>query len=473
MQHEKPNVLILMTDQQATWSISAYGKHEVDTPNIDRLAKEGIRFEQCYTPSAVCTPSRGCFFTGRYPHSNGAYRNDIPLNLDEITFAQVLKDSGYKTGYIGKWHLNGGDSPGWLTKETSMGFEDCRYMFNSGHFKKMIEQENNINPIKVKNTQKIVTPISDMSDVGNEESYTTDWITNKAIDRIKRVKEQPFCYIVSYPDPHQPYVVREPYSSMYNPEEMSVPDSFYEECLPDWAENDTWGRHRYFNIDLEDRVNRLKKIKAMYCGEVKCIDDNIGRLLDTLEKNGQLDNTIIVFTTDHGDYMGEHGLLEKNNLYDSVYHLPLIMRWKEKLQPGRTIKEFFNFIDFQPTLLSMIGVECSGREQGKDLSSLIIDGVKKTDYVNEAFIHPSDVPRGGIITPEYELAYVGKGFEKNPQRVFADHILFDRKRDPNQLKNLFDDPEYEDIKKELTGMIKKHFKQYGVNSELLPDQLKY
>lgn len=471
MQPNKPNILIIMTDQQACWSVSAYGKHEVETPNIDRLAKEGVKFEQCYTPSAVCTPSRGCFFTGRYPHSNGAYRNDLPLHSDEITFGHILKEVGYKTGYVGKWHLNGGDSPGWLTKETSMGFEDCQYMFNSGHFKMMIEEENKVEGIRVKNKSGIIHPISDMSHVGNEESYTTDWITNKAIDKICSIDNQPFCYVISYPDPHQPYIVREPYSSMFDPEQMSIPDSFNEDYLPDWAENDTWGRHRYFSNDLEDRTNRLKYIKAMYCGAVKCIDDNVGKILEALDTSGQLDNTLIVFTTDHGDYMGEHGLLEKNNLYDSVYRLPFIVRWKGKLESGRSIQDYFNFVDFQPTLLSMLGITGSGKEQGNDLSDLIFNG--HGDGINEAYIHPSDVPRGGIITPEFELAYVGKGFVNNPQHIFKEHILFDRKKDPLQLHNLFGEPEYEDIIKELTYKIREHFKEYCVDSKFLPDPLKY
>jgi arylsulfatase A-like enzyme len=133
MANEKPNLLIIHTDQQSWWTLGCYGGTAVDTPNIDRLAADGALYSNFFTNSGVCTPSRGCFMIGRYPHSNGAYTNNVTLNRDEITFAEVLKRNGYRTGYAGKWHLDGTPRPGWVHPHRAMGFEDARFMFNRGH----------------------------------------------------------------------------------------------------------------------------------------------------------------------------------------------------------------------------------------------------------------------------------------------------------------------------------------------------
>ena len=128
--NRKPNLLVILTDQQSAWTLGAYGGDAVGTPRIDAVGEEGARFENFFTNSAVCSPSRGCLFTGLYPHVHGTYHNDIELNRDAVTFAQVLRDNGYETGYAGKWHLDGHKRrPGWMTPERSMGFTDCRWMF--------------------------------------------------------------------------------------------------------------------------------------------------------------------------------------------------------------------------------------------------------------------------------------------------------------------------------------------------------
>ena len=427
---DQPNLLIIHTDQQSCWTISRYGGTLVDTPNIDRIGKEGATFNNFFTNSAVCTPSRGCFITGRYPHAHGAYRNNIELNRDEVTLALALQRNGYETGYAGKWHLDGEPKPGWMVPSRSMGFEDCRYMFNRGHWKKITEDSNGI----AKESQYKV--------IGDEKTYTTDWLADKTIDFIKRSRKKPFFFMVSIPDPHTPFTVRSPYDTMFKTEDMPIPSTFSQKNLPRWAK--AIRRNGPYALKKPKREEVLRRNKAGYCGEVKCIDDNVGRILNCLDEQGILDNTIVVFTTDHGEYMGEHGMQAKNHLYETAYRIPLLVRWSKKIAKETVIDNIASTVDFKPTMLRLMGFEPTGTEQGYDASALLQG--KKTNWQDISFIHHSSLKQAGIFTPQYELAYVKDN----------DHILFDRVNDPDQVNNLFNDPKYKEIIEELAEQIVKH-----------------
>lgn len=441
---DQQNLLIIQTDQQARWTLSCYGGKEVETPHIDSLCQEGVRFDEFYTPSAVCTPSRGCFLTGEYPHVHGAYRNGMAINPDQTTFAHVLQERGYETGYVGKWHLAGDEAPNWLDKRYAMGFDKCDYMINNIHQKKVIERPGTHPALSY--------------EIGDKETYTTDWLTDKFIQMIEETGEGPFCYMLSIPDPHQPYCVREPYDTMFEPKDVWIPETFYEQELPDWAQDDEWGRKRYFPIDVEDREDKLRYIKSQYLGAVKCIDDNVGKILAHLEQNNLMDNTVIVFTTDHGEYMGEHGLLEKNNLYDSVYHLPLIIKSNQLFKGQRKINKYMSMVDFKGTILGLLGIG--------DTPAILKEEAIEEAWVDEIYIHPNDVPRVGIITPEYQLAYVGQGWQT--EREFTDHILFHRINDPNQTNNLFNQAAYQEVVEILTQKIVNHHKALKTPLESIP-----
>ncbi len=421
-----PNLLIIHTDQQSAWTVSAYGGTLLSTPNIDSLASEGAILKNFFTNSAVCTPSRGAFFTGRYPHAHGAYKNNIELNRDEITIAHVLQQNGYDTGYAGKWHLDGTPKPGWMTPDRSMGFEYCKFMFNRGHYKQIREQPDG-------------DPLLD--GMGDENTYTTDWLADKTVEFIDMPRTKPFFFTVCIPDPHTPFTVRSPYDTMYAPSNMTVPSTAHQSDLPNWANNSKFMGQG--NTQAE-REQWLQVQKARYCGEVKCIDDNVGKILDALRNSGQLDNTVVVFTTDHGEYMGEHGLMHKNQLYETAYRLPFLIRWPEKISAGTVVENIISTVDFQPTVLALMGIAPSGREQGKDASGLLQG--QNVNWKDESFIHHSSLERAGIFTPEFELAYVKD----------RDAILFDRINDPEQVNNLFDNPAYSGVVVELTRRIVKH-----------------
>ena len=430
---DQPNILIVHTDQQSWWTLSGYGGTVVDTPNIDRLAAEGAIFSNFFTNSAVCTPSRGCFVTGRYPHCHGAYTNNIPLNRDEITFAEVLKRRGYKTGYAGKWHLDGTPRPGWVHPERTMGFEHAEFMFNRGHWKKIEDGP-------MGDTQPTVYPYDIL---GDETTYTTDWLTAKALHFIDAREGEPFCFMLSLPDPHGPVDVRSPYDAMFRPEDMAIPNTFTDDALPDWAA--ALQANSPFGMGRPGREEQLRRFLALYFGEVKLIDDSVGRLMTALEARGLLDNTLVVFTTDHGEYGGEHGLHGKNHLYETAYRIPLLMRLPGRIPAGLRVDNVLSTVDFQPTILALLGFSACGREQGRDASCLLQDDGAAT-WDDVVFIHHSSHQMAAIFTRDFELGLVNGG----------DGILFDRHRDPDQMRNLFRDPGFRGIVRTLTHRIVEH-----------------
>ncbi len=429
-----PNLLVVHTDQQSCWTLSAYGGNEVHTPNVDRLAREGARFDQFFTNSPVCTPSRGCFVTGRYPHAHGAYRNSAELHRDEVTWASLLQRAGYATGYIGKWHLDGPGRTrgGWLRAERSMGFADCRWMFENAHWKRMIEQ-----PDGTVRTEK---EVGDPSERPDPSTYTTDFLTDKAIEFLEGHRAGPFCLMLSIPDPHMPWTVREPYASMYRAEDMRLPASLCQEDVPAWQQAmQTW---RDRSPPAEQQL--VREVKAQYCGEVKCIDDNVGRMLDRLDAWGISEHTAVVFTSDHGELMGEHGLMAKNALYATDCRVPLIVRWPERVRAGTVVSRVTSTVDFQPTLLSLLGVDPSGREQGADASAFLLGG--EVPWRDTAFVHHSSMEHLALFTPEHELVCGREG----------EHALYDRLTDSEQVHNRLRDPRMRDAVRDLFALLVDH-----------------
>jgi arylsulfatase A-like enzyme len=425
---KRPNLLIIHTDQQSSWTVSAYGGKEMTTPHIDSIAERGALFGNFFTNSAVCSPSRACLVTGRYPNSHGVFKNNIPMKKDEVTFATVLKKAGYETGYAGKWHLNGTPKPGWAKPSEGHGFEDCKHLFNRGHWKIIEEQPEG-------------EPRLSYKEIGDETTYTTDWLAAKTIEFIRKPRTLPFCFMVSIPDPHTPYTIRKPYDTMFNPEEMILPATI----------NEREGKAARVPKAYKKFEARLRKSKAQYCGEVKCIDDSVGRIIACLKKQGLFDDTIVVFTTDHGDYMGEHGLMGKNKPYETAFRIPLVVCWPKGIPRGLKIPEIFSTVDFAPTLLTLMGVKPGKRMEGNDASHLLLD--KKGKWENVSYSYHSSNNYAGLFTPEYQFMISKKDFtlKDAPSR-----ILYDRANDPDQTRNLIDDPKYKDLVHEFKRRVIRH-----------------
>ena len=430
------NLLIIHTDQLSNSFLSCYGKSPVHTPNIDSLANEGAIFNNFYTNSAICTPSRGCLMTGRYPNQHGAYKNNLNLNPDEVTFVMQLEKTGYKTGYVGKWHLDGELRPGFVHKFRSFGFADNKYMYNRGHFKKVDE-----------NWMKWVTPnFCAYSEIGDEKTYLTDWLTKKTIDFIDENAHNDFCHMLSIPDPHDPFTVRAPYDTMYPPEEMEVPDTFYDE-LPAYLKGirESGKLNELYNLGEK----HLKEVMSQYCGMIKLIDDNVGLMIAELKQKGIYDKTIVVFTSDHGEYMGDHGLYFKNHFYKTCYRIPMIIRYPEKIAAGTKIDALASTVDFQQTILSLMEVECCGREKGKDLSPVFSqDGFAPNEYV---YFYHCDFEMAAAINKKYHFGMFKDG----------SCVLFDIVEDPKERKNLSDNPAYAGEISEFKEKIRAHHKSNG------------
>jgi uncharacterized sulfatase len=476
---ERPNVLFILTDEQSLWTLGVYGGLLPGTPNIDSIGKEGAIFKNFFVTSAVCTPSRGCYMTGRYPHAHGACHNDLPLNANEFTLGHMFQQAGYETGYAGKWHLDGKNNPtwpDWIPAARSFGFEDHQWMFNQGHWKRIEEHPegwpNNLSVATISESfdgSKVESSsgrryISAERDGRPNESYSekakgeyfTDWLADKAIDFIKRPRTSPFFYVLSFPDPHSPFTVDSRYSSMFPRGDMKLPETFHQKDLPVWAEKMRLEDVKREGVTSEDDPRREKifqERKAEYLGMVKCIDDNVGRILETLRSLQALDNTLIIFASDHGQYMGEHGIYFKNALYEPAHHVGMLMRWPRGIQRGTVVQECVANVDLLPTLAGLLSLKTSGREQGRDASPLIRR--ERIDWRDEAFIHKDYFSQSGVFTQEWEL-----GLDKS-----GDSVLFDRKRDPLQISNLYRDPKCKAVVEDLTERTIRHNQK--VNSPAL------
>ena len=428
-----PNVLIIQTDQQSAWTLGAYGSTFVKTPHIDGMAKAGVVLDNYITNSGVCTPSRGCLLSGLYPHVNGAYKNNLPLKAEVATFATVMRDAGYRTGYAGKWHLAGTPKPGWLEPRRSFGFDDCRWMYNRGHWKTILDQANG----------RPKTP--PYRQIGDEDTYTTDWLASKTIDFLRAGKDdaRPFLWMAAIPDPHPPLTVRAPYAGRHKPEDMPVPSTLLERDRPKWAKGGPVAKARK-NRDKGEVERWLQARKAKYCDMIPCIDDAVGRILAALEETGRAKDTIVVFTTDHGEYMGEHGLMNKNRIYQASYRIPFILRWPAGLKGGVRSERLVAAIDVMPTLLSLCGLKTPAAVQGRDASAALSN--PKAPWNDEVQMHHSSLKRAGIFTDRWQFCLVEEG----------DHVLFDRVEDAEQVRNLYTDDGSKQVVKELTERVVAH-----------------
>jgi len=440
---KKPNLLVIHTDEHHFGTLGCYGGRIVETPHIDWLAERGALCTSFYATTPVCSPSRAAFVSGRYPHNTPVVTNGIPLDDEIVTFAEILARKGYATGYAGKWHLDGQGKPQW-GPERKFGFRDNRFMFNRGHWKRM---EDTPDGPRVAARNQRGQPSYDVEGA-DEESFTTDWLADKAIDFIRANREGPFCYMVSIPDPHGPNTVRPPYDTMFADVKVPIPATLHktEEQTPKWAAK-----------DKKVSEKNLARIMPAYYGMVKCIDDNVGRMLQALRENDLAEDTIVVFTADHGDLCGEHGRLNKGVPYEGSAKIPFVIYYPEKIRPGTVIDEALSCVDFLPTIIRLMGQKTAGKEEGRDASALFT-GDPPSDWNDVAFLR-STSRQGWLaaVTDDHKLVY-------SPQdRPW----LFDLKKEADELTNFVDDPEYREVVKRLSGELLRYCKRH--NDPVLED----
>lgn len=445
----KPNLIVIQTDEHNFRTLGCYrellseeqanmwGKgNVVQTPNIDDLAEKGMVFDKFYAATPVCSPSRGSLMSGMYPQNSGVVHNDQKPHTDIISYSQVLADNGYQTAFVGKWHLNGYDKPGWAP-QPNFGFIHNKYMFNRGHWKQLDENEDG--PFVIKNKEG---KISYSIEGADERTFTTDFLTNKSIDFIKANKEQPFSIYISYPDPHGPDMVRAPYNTMYNDMDFEAPATFNktDEGVPSWA--------------AKQKGNNISQ--SQYYGMIKCIDDNIGKLINMLKEEDLLDNTIIVFTADHGDLRGEHHRQNKSVPLEASAKVPFIVYYPSQVPAGTVIKNAFGTADFAPSILSFMGYEIPEKMEGQDFSPLLTKPKNQKKWRDITFVRntqDNNVDKGWVaaITSRYKLVLSS---EDEPW-------LIDMESDPHELINFIQNPDNSKIVKELAMKLDEYGKSHN------------
>lgn len=319
-----PNVLIVLADQ---WRA---GDKDLKTPNLNKLAREGLQFDRAYSAYPSCTPSRAALLTGRFPHSISVMKDDAALPATVAVIASVLKQRGYRTGYIGQWRLDGKADPGFVPPgERRHGFDDWS-AFNRGYrYFDSVYYRDLPGPIRV-------------------AGFEPDDQTGLAIDFVR--KSQPFLLVLSWGPPHPPRTPPPKYAQFYNPRDLTLRDN---------VPGDRWAA--------------VAKDHAAYYGLCSALDDNIGRLLAALDGARVAENTIVVFTSDHGDLLGSHGGDGAESYFEESSHVPLIVRYPGKLTADQSAMPVSG-VDLMPTLLGFCGAEIPENAQGRDLSSLLLSG---------------------------------------------------------------------------------------------------
>ncbi|MFV0580534.1 MAG: sulfatase-like hydrolase/transferase [Parabacteroides gordonii] len=452
LRNDKTNVLIIMTDEHNLRTLGCYRDlmskdqaeiwgpgNVVETPHLDALAAKGVIALSAYAASPISAPTRSCFQTGLFSHNTGVPTNDQVMKRDLETFAEALGNKGYSTGYIGKWHLDGDGRPQWAPKD-KFGWQDNRYMFNRGHWKKL---EKTVDGARV----GVVSPKGIPSyevDGADEKSFTTDFLCDRAIEFMQANKEKPFCCMVSIPDPHGPNTVRKPYDTMYQHLNFKEPYTYNERG--DHGQNGWEKTEGSFN----------SRQMQLYFGMVKCIDDNLGKLVHFLKEEGLYENTLIIFTSDHGDLCGEHHRHNKSVPYEMSARVPFVMHCPQLIDKKIVDKTAFSSVDFKPTLLGLLNVKAKKPSEGSDKSAYLL-GKKIPEKKNVVFMRSATRPgafeAGGdttsrmswvaAVTPRYKLIHTPNEGEVP--------WLIDLKKDPNELRNFYNDPAYARIIRRLSA----------------------
>ena len=493
MKKTRPNIVFIMSDDHAEQAISCYGSKLINTPQIDRIANEGIRFENSFVTNSICAPSRAVMLTGKYSHVNGLRDNRDEFDGSQVTFPKLLQAGGYQTAIVGKWHL----------KTEPTGFNTSKILKGQGQY---------YNPSFFEN--------------GEEKEYigyTTDLITDKAIETMDQLeKEKPFCLLVHHKAPHRNWMPNTKHLNEFNDKDFPVPETFYDDyagrsaakaadmrvddmylsfdfklhkefyeketgtggnvtyaanAVKNWEnaynrltaeQKAAWDAHydkinqefKKLNLSGEELLNwKYQHYIKDYLRCILSLDENVGRLLDYLDKNGLTEDTIVVYTSDQGFYLGEHGWYDKRFMYEESLGMPLVMRYPAEIQSKQVTQKLVMNLDFASTFLDFAGVEIPKEMQGKSMRS-IVKGKSADDWRQSIYYHYYEYPHGwhnvkrhcGVRTEQYKLIH-----------FYQDDYweLFDLKNDIHEMHNVYENPEYVNIVNDMKKELKRLQKVYG------------
>ncbi len=480
---DRPNIVFIMADDHAQRAVSCYGSDLIRTPNIDRIAREGVRCTQSFVTNAICAPSRAVLLTGKYSHLNGLRDNRDVFDGDQVTFPKLLQQAGYQTALVGKWHL----------KSPPQGFDYWNILPGQGDY---------YNPRFI-----------EMGDTANHSGYVTELTTDFAMEWIKkRDPEKPFCLLYLHKAPHRNWMPDSQHLTMFDGVDLPVPVTFFDpyesrsaaareqemevarhladgfdlklpvdyvtrrgndmKIRPGWDAVKTW-KTTYERMTPEQQAsweaaygpendrfiqaglsgNELAEWKYQryikdYLRCVASIDDNIGRFLDFLDSEQLADNTLLVYTSDQGFFLGEHGWYDKRFMYEESLGIPLLIRYPRSIRAGTVLDDMILNLDFAPTFLDYAGVTIPDAMQGTSLLPLL-QGDTPDGWRSSVYYHYYEYPHGwhnvmrhyGIRTDRYKLIH------------FYDDIdaweLYDLREDPGEVDNLYTVSEYQEIAQEL------------------------
>ena len=456
------NILFMCTDQQRYDALGCYGNEHIQTPAIDQLAAEGVLFEQCYVQNPVCAPSRASLLTGRYVHTHGLYANGVALPEHEQLFTRTLADAGYDCGLIGKLHL-----AACFGGRTEPRFDDGFRYFAWAHDPYPGSVENQYHRWLEARFPDLSAAAWDTSQQAFDrlpvEAHYSHWVVDRAIEFLRDARDpaKPFCLFVNFFDPHHPFSAPKEYMERYDPATLPRPIGRPDELaskppVQTEASNRSYAGHARGFAEYDS--DGLRAIIAAYYAMVTLIDDETGRVLETLDRLGLRDDTLVVFTSDHGEMLGDHHLLLKGPMmYEGAVRVPLILRWPGRLPAGARWAEPVQWLDLAPTILDAAGAPPSPRHQGMSLLPLARgepDAQARNwalcEYRNSG--HPSDPPVHVTMLRHgrYKIVvYHGTPATTRPRAG----ELYDLQADPRELYNLWDDPAHRQTRSELQELL--------------------
>lgn len=497
---KRPNIVFIMSDDHAYQAISAYSNRLIETPNIDRIAKMGMLFTNATVTNSICAPSRATILTGKHSHLNGKIDNDFPFDTTNVTFPQLFQDAGYQTAMFGKLHF--GNAP--------KGFDQYKILPGQGSY---------YNPDFITKNEGTI----------RVEGYVTDIITDMTLDWLKeeRNPSDPFLLFYLHKAPHREWLPAERHLEEFTQRTFPEPATLFDDYsgrgraakeaemnllkhmnwsgdskiypavmrelgIPGTSNWDTlafsrevgrltpaqlanWTRsYDQVNADLKESYPSMDDKEKMqwryqrymqdYLGTIRAVDENVGRVLDYLEANKLMDNTIIVYTSDQGFYLGEHGWFDKRFVYDESFKTPLLVAWPGKVAPGSKSTEMVQNLDYAQTFLDAAGIPAPVDMQGESLLPLLT-GNSESWTRDAVYYHYYEYPavhmvkrHYAIVTEQYKLVHYYYDVDE--------WELIDRIKDPQELRNVYDDPSYAPVVAELHRKLEALRKQHGDSAEI-------
>lgn len=470
---KRPNILFIMSDDHAAHAISAYGSRINQTPNIDRIGENGVKFDNCFCTNSICEPSRAVILTGLHSHMTGVTTLGAHLDNRIENVAKILQRNGYQTAMVGKWHLGEADPGNWPT-----GFDYWNILQGQGPY---------FDPEMIKNGEKIRC-----------EGYTTNIITDLALDVLENFDDdKPFFMMCHHKAPHRNWQPHPDKMGMYEDCDVLEPVTFNDDYATraECVKNVKMKMTDLTDVDLkrpipeglseeEEKSFRYQCYIKDYLRCISSVDDSVGTLLDYLEEKGLSDNTMVIYTSDQGFFLGDHGFFDKRLMYEESLRMPFLMQLPSSIDKGIVEERIISNLDFAPTWLDYAGIEIPEDFQGVSFRQLFSKDSQPEEWQDSVYyrywMHGDGshhtTAHYGIRTSRYKLIYyyadgLGQTNTHDEWKQPREWELFDLEKDPYELNNVYSNPEYEDVVKDLRHKLRELQIKYKDEPYPLEDEL--